>query len=55
MSIIKKIKIPVPLKETQQDITNKIEKEQKAVNANKELTTIFENKIKDKIADVWGE
>jgi hypothetical protein len=29
--------------------------EQKIINANKELITIFETKIKDKIPDVWGE
>ena len=55
MSIIKKIKIPLPPIEIQQDITNKIKKEQKIINSNKELITIFENKIKDKIAEVWSE
>ena len=32
-----------------------IAKEQKLVNANKELITIFEQKIKEKINSVWGE
>ena len=32
-----------------------IAKEQELVNANKELITIFEQKIKDRIAKVWGE
>jgi len=49
------IKIPLPSIEIQQKIIAQIEKEQKTINANKELITIFENKIKDKIADVWGE
>ena len=32
-----------------------IAKEQELVNANKELITIFEQKIKDEINSVWGE
>ncbi|MBE3128653.1 MAG: restriction endonuclease subunit S, partial [Actinobacteria bacterium] len=55
MSLIKKIKIPLPSLEIQQKIIAQIENEQKAINSNKELITIFENKIKDKIAEVWGE
>ena len=34
---------------------NNIAKEQELVNANKELITIFEQKIKNKINSVWGE
>lgn len=49
------IKIPFPSIEIQQQIVSKIEEEQKIIDANKELITIFENKIKDKIAEVWGE
>jgi type I restriction enzyme M protein len=49
------IKIPLPSIEIQQQIISKIEEEQKIIDSNKELITIFENKIKDKIADVWGE
>ena len=52
---LKFIKIPVPNLEKQQYIVKKIESEQKAINSNKELITIFEKKIKDKIAEVWGE
>ena len=37
------------------NIVAKIEKEQALVDANKELIAIFEQKIKDKIASVWGE
>jgi len=48
-------KIPLPALEVQQQIIAQITKEQKVINANKELITIFENKIKDKIAEVWGE
>jgi type I restriction enzyme M protein len=52
---IRKIKIPLPPIESQKKLTEQFEKEQKIINANKELITIFENKIKDKIAEVWGE
>lgn len=52
---LKSLKIPCPLLKTQENIVAQIEGEQKAIDANKELITIFENKIKDKIADVWGE
>jgi len=51
----KKIKVPLPPIKIQQQIVAQIEKEQKFINADKELITIFENKIKDRIANVWGE
>jgi type I restriction enzyme M protein len=47
--------IPVPSIQVQKQIITKIEKEQKIIEGNKELITIFENKIKEKIAEVWGE
>src|SRR6266700_5802588 len=47
--------IPLPSIETQQQIVAKIEEEQKRVQATKELIEIFEQKVKDKIAEVWGE
>ena len=40
--------------ETQRQIVSQIEKEQALVNANKELIQIFGQKIKDRIAKVWG-
>ena len=39
----------------QQGIVAQIEAEQEMVNANKKLIEIYEQKIKDKIAEVWGE
>lgn len=55
LSFVRKLKMPLPSIKIQQQIVNRIEKEQKIINANKELITIFENKIKDKIAEAWGE
>lgn len=47
-------RFPVPPLKTQNQIIARIEKEQELVNANKQLIEIFEQKIKDRIAKVWG-
>ncbi len=52
---IRSLTIHAPPLETQTQIVAQIEKEQALVNANKELIDLFEQKIKDKIASVWGE
>lgn len=36
------------------EIVARIEEEQKLVDANKKVIEIFERKIKEKIAEVWG-
>lgn len=46
--------MPCPNIEFQRQIVAQIEKEQELVNANKQLIEIFEQKIKDRIAKVWG-
>ncbi len=48
-------KLPIPSTEIQRQIVSQIEKEQELVNANKQLIEIFEQRIKDRIARVWGE
>ncbi len=52
---VRGIKIPLPPHETQKLIVAQIEKEQELINANKQLIEIFEQKIKDRIAKVWGK
>lgn len=52
---LKKLNIPNPSIEIQNKIVAQIEKEQELVNSNKQLIEIFEQKIKDRIAKVWGE
>ncbi len=47
--------IPLPPLEVQQEIVAEIEEEQKHVESSKWLIEINEGKIKDKIAEVWGE
>lgn len=49
------IKKSLPSLILQQLIIVKKGKEQQIVNSNKELITIFEQKIKERIARVWGE
>lgn len=49
------INIPLPEFKIQRQIIAQIEKEQELVNTNKQLIKIFEQKIKNRIAKVWGE
>lgn len=51
---VREIKIPLPSKTEQTEIVKAIEEEMQLVNANKRLIEIFEQKIKDKISEVWG-
>lgn len=53
--MIKSLPIPLPPIEEQKQIVEMIELEQVAVNSAKALSKIFEQKIKDKISEVWGE
>ena len=50
-----RLKVPFPPFSVQQKIVARIETEQEMVNANKKLIEIFEQKVKDKIGEVWGE
>ncbi|MCG6190886.1 N-6 DNA methylase [Maribellus maritimus] len=50
----KKLSFPLPPLNIQKQIVLQIEKEEELVNANKQLIEIFEQKIKDRIAKVWG-
>jgi type I restriction enzyme M protein len=52
---IENIIIPLPPLQIQRQIVAQIEREQALVNANKELIRLFEQKVKDRIARVWGE
>lgn len=52
---IVKIQIPLPSIDEQKIIVQAIEEEMQLVNANKQLIEIFEQKIKNRIAKVWGE
>ncbi len=51
---VKDIKVPLPSLEEQQTIVKTIEEEMKLVEGNKKLIQLFEAKVKNKIAEVWG-
>ena len=51
---IRKLNVPLPPLDVQKEIVARIEEEQKLVDANKKLIELFEGKIKEKIAEVWG-
>jgi type I restriction enzyme M protein len=53
-NLIQETKIPLPSNSEQEEIVQRLEQEQELVNANKQLISIFEQKIKDKINEVWG-
>lgn len=52
---VTELSVALPSLETQRQIVAQIEKEKELVNANKQLIEIFEQKINDRIAKVWGE
>ncbi len=54
LGFIKELQIPLPTIEEQKEIVQAIEEEMQLVNGNKRLIEIFEQKIKDKISEVWG-
>ena len=53
-SIIEETTIPLPTLEEQEEIIRQIEQEQQIINSNKHLIILFEQKIKDRINEVWG-
>ena len=52
---IKEFEIPLPPLDIQKQIVIQLEQEQKLVDGTKKLLEIFEKKIQDKIAEVWGQ
>lgn len=54
VEILKEVVIPIPSIEIQNQIVARTKKEQALVDANKQLITLFEQKIKDRIGRVWG-
>ena len=54
-SYAKEIEIPLPPLKIQREIVAELESEQKLITANKTLIQIYQQKIKSKLAEVWGE
>lgn len=55
LGFVRKLRIPLPALETQQQIVDEIEAEQALVAANRELIARFEKKVQATLARVWGE
>ena len=54
-SSFKNFKIPLPSFEAQKDIVEKIKKEIKVIEGNKDLIRIYKNKINARISKVWSD
>jgi type I restriction enzyme M protein len=52
---VKSYKIPIPPLDIQKQIVSRIEEEQQLVDATKKLIQLYQDKIKEKIDEVWGE
>jgi type I restriction enzyme M protein len=55
VKVLQNLKIALPPLDVQNEITNTIKHEQLIIDSNRQLIEIFEQKIKDRIAKVWGE
>ena len=52
---LKKIQIPLPPIEVQQQILDELDGYQKLIDENEKIIEIYNQKIKDKIDKIWGE
>ena len=52
---MEKLMIPLPPIDIQKQIADKIYEEMRIVDQNRRLIEIFQQKINDKISEVWGE
>lgn len=55
VKVLSGIDIPLPSLEVQKQIVAKIGEEKKHIESAKEMTNLFDQKIKSKIAEIWGE
>jgi len=55
VGVLKKIKIPLPNLKIQKDIVRQLGNEQELIDSSNQLIISFEQKIKDRIAKVWGD
>ncbi len=53
--ILSEIRVPKPKINSQLEIVSKLENEEKLILSNQNLIKLYEQKIKDRIAKVWGE
>jgi len=55
MDLLLSMEIPLPSVEVQRQLLEEMESERALVDANQKLVAIFEQKIQDKLAEIWGE
>ncbi len=55
LSRIADISIPLPPIETQRKIVAELDSERQLIDANKKIIEIYQQKIKSKLAEIWGE
>ncbi len=55
VQVLKNIQIPLPNIDKQLEVVAQIEKEQKLIDSAKELIALSEEKIRARVAKVWGE
>ncbi len=55
VDFVSNYQIPLPSLKIQQEVIKQIEEEQAIGQSNRDLIALFERKIKDRIARVWGE
>jgi type I restriction enzyme M protein len=50
---VKSYKVPVPPMHIQEQIIEKLEMEDKMIDSQRDIVSLFENKIKDKLTSLW--
>lgn len=55
LGMLADFKIPLPPLDIQRQIVAELEAEQELINANKKLIDVYTQKIKTKLAEIWGE
>jgi type I restriction enzyme M protein len=55
MDVLRRIPIPMPDLATQRQIVSSMESERELIQSNRKLIKIYEKKIQDKLAEIWGE
>lgn len=53
--IVERIPIPLPTISKQRELVSELEAERTLVEANRELSARFEQKLQAKLADIWGD
>ena len=55
LSFVRELKIPLPSIDVQKKIVSSLEEVEQVIEGNKNLITVYSQKIQDRISKVWGE